>query len=64
MAYDSNLFDDYKDFEDESIPTTDIGVDRDFRELKALTEELRSEDMAFVNEEIFRDGILSPSDLY
>lgn len=63
MAREINLFDDYEDFEDESIPKTDLEVDEDARELKALTEEMFSEDMAFVNE-VLRDGILSPSDLY
>ena len=63
MAHDLKWYEDFIDSEEKLVIPTSVKDDFDLRDLQELSEEFMADDIAFLGEEIDRNGILS-TDLY
>jgi hypothetical protein len=63
MAHDLKWYEDFIESEETLIIPTSVKDDFDLRDLQELSEEFMADDLAFLGEEIDRNGILS-TDLY
>ena len=63
MAHDLKWYEDFIESEETLTIPTSVKDDFDLRDLQELSEEFMADDLAFLGEEIDRNGILS-TDLY